>query len=147
MEKKSQKAELSQSPEESSPERGVISSLRCCWEVSRDFPGGASSKEPACQCRRRKRHKFNPWVWKIPWRRKWQPIPVFLSGESHKQRVFVGYSPQCCRVRHDWSNLAQMHRRNLQTWHWTIATEFSNMEVIKNHSKCTLSWLKRKKLD
>ena len=46
------------------------------------FPGGASRKEPACQCRRHKRHRFNPWVGKIPWRRKRQPTPVFLSGKS-----------------------------------------------------------------
>ena len=37
---------------------------------------------------------FNPWVGKIPWRRKWQPTPVFLPGESHGQRSLVGYSPQ-----------------------------------------------------
>ena len=42
------------------------------------FPGGASSKESSCQCRRHKRHKFNPWVKKIPWRRKWQSTPMFL---------------------------------------------------------------------
>jgi len=36
---------------------------------------------------------FNPWVGKIPWRRAWQPTPVFLSGESHGQRSLVGYSP------------------------------------------------------
>ena len=35
---------------------------------------------------------FDPWVRKIPWRRKWQPIPVFLPGESHGQRSWVGYS-------------------------------------------------------
>ena len=46
------------------------------------FPGGASSKEPTCQCRRRKRHGFHPWVGKIPWRRAWQPTPVLLPGES-----------------------------------------------------------------
>ena len=40
------------------------------------FPGGASSKETACQCRRQKRCRFDPWVTKIPWRRKWQPTPV-----------------------------------------------------------------------
>ena len=34
---------------------------------------------------------FNPWVWKIPWRRAWQPTPVFLPGESHGQRSLVGY--------------------------------------------------------
>ena len=37
---------------------------------------------------------FNLWVGKIPWRRKWQPTPVFLTGESHGQRTLVGYSPQ-----------------------------------------------------
>ena len=57
------------------------------------FPGGASGKEPVCQCRRRKRHEFNPWVRKIPWRRAWQPTPVFLPGESHGQRSLVVYSP------------------------------------------------------
>ena len=36
---------------------------------------------------------FNPWVGKIPWRRKWQPAPVFLPGESHGQRSLAGYSP------------------------------------------------------
>ena len=44
----------------------------------RRFPGGASGKEPACQCRRCKRHAFIPWVRKVPWRRKWQPTPGFL---------------------------------------------------------------------
>ena len=40
------------------------------------------------------RPRFNPWVGKIPWRRKWQPTPVFLSGESHGPRNLVGYSPR-----------------------------------------------------
>ena len=35
---------------------------------------------------------FDPWVGKIPWRRKWQPTPVFLPGESPGQRSLVGYS-------------------------------------------------------
>ena len=39
--------------------------------------------------RRHKRCRFNPWVWKIPQRRKWQPAPVFLPGESHGQRRWV----------------------------------------------------------
>ena len=58
------------------------------------FPGGTSGKEPACQCRRCKRHRFDPWVRKIPWRRAWQPTPIFLSGESQGLRSLVGYSPQ-----------------------------------------------------
>ena len=38
--------------------------------------------------------RFDPWVGKIPWRRKWQPTPVFLPGESHGERSLVGYSPR-----------------------------------------------------
>ena len=37
---------------------------------------------------------FDPWVRKIPWRRKWQPTPVFLPGEYRGLRSLVGYSPQ-----------------------------------------------------
>ena len=37
--------------------------------------------------------QFDSWVGKIPWRRKWQPTPVFLPGESHRQRSLAGYSP------------------------------------------------------
>ena len=40
------------------------------------------------------RHRFDPWVRKIPWRRAWQPAPIFLPGESHGQRSLAGYSPQ-----------------------------------------------------
>ena len=47
----------------------------------------------ACQCRRRKTCGFDPWVGKLPWRRKWQPNPVFLPGESHGQRSLACYSP------------------------------------------------------
>ena len=72
------------------------------------FPGGTSGIEPACQCRRCKRCRFDPWVRKIPWRRKWQPTPVFLPGESHGQRSLAAYSPQGRRVGHDWSDLACM---------------------------------------
>ena len=52
-----------------------------------------SSKESTCQCRRCKRHKFDPWVRKIPWRREWLPTLVFLPGKSHGQRSLVVCSP------------------------------------------------------
>ena len=45
---------------------------------------------------RLKRCTFCPWVRKIPWKRTWQPTPVFLPGESHEQRSLAGYSSQCC---------------------------------------------------
>ena len=48
------------------------------------------AKESTCQCRG---HRFDPWVRKIPWRRKWQHALVFLPRKSHGQRSLVGYSP------------------------------------------------------
>ena len=61
------------------------------------LPRWLSGKESACQCRRRGKHGLDPWVGKTPWRRKWQPILVFLPGESHGQRSLVGYSPWGCK--------------------------------------------------
>jgi len=61
--------------------------------ITLGFPDRVRGKEPTYQCRRHKRCKFNPWVRKIPWRRKWQPTPIFLPGESHGQRSLVGFSP------------------------------------------------------
>ena len=57
------------------------------------FPDGASGKESACQCRKCKRCWLDAWDGKIPWRRKWQPTPLFMPGESHRQRSLAGYSP------------------------------------------------------
>jgi len=54
----------------------------------------AGGKEYASQCRR---CRLDPWVGKIPWRRKWQPTPVFLPGKSHGQRSLAGYSPWGCK--------------------------------------------------
>ena len=51
-----------------------------------------------------RRPGFNPWVGKIPWSRKWKPMPVFLSGEFHGQRSLAGYSPCGHKVRHDWTS-------------------------------------------
>ena len=52
------------------------------------LPRWCSGKESTCQCRKL---GFDPWVRNIPWRRKWQPTPVFLPGKSHRQRSLVGY--------------------------------------------------------
>ena len=70
---------------------------RSNWKLR--LPRWLSDKESACQC---KRHRFDPWVRKIPWRRKWQSTLVFLPGKSHGQRSLVGYSPWGRkRVGHD----------------------------------------------
>ena len=54
------------------------------------FPGGTSGEEPSCQRRTHERCGFDPWVRKIPWKRKWQLIPIFLPGKSHGQRSLPG---------------------------------------------------------
>jgi len=74
------------------------------------FPGGTRDKELACQHRRHKRSRFDPWVGKIIWRRTWQPTSVFLPGESHGQRSLAGGSPWGHRVGHDLSDLAHTPR-------------------------------------
>ena len=58
------------------------------------IPGGTGDKEPICRCRRCKRCGFDPWVGRIPWRRAWQPTPIFLPGEFRGQRSLAGYSPE-----------------------------------------------------
>ena len=61
--------------------------------ISWSFPGGASDKEPACPMQETQETWVRSLKGKIPWRRKWQLIPVFLSGESHGQRSLMDYSP------------------------------------------------------
>ena len=73
------------------------------------LPGGASGKEPTCQHRRHKRREFSSWFGKIPWRRAWQPGPVFLSREPQGQRSLGNCSPWGRRVQHDWRDLARTH--------------------------------------
>ena len=61
--------------------------------VATGLPWRLSGREPACQCRRRRRPGFHPWVGKVSCRRAWQPTPVFLPGKSQGQRSLEGYSP------------------------------------------------------
>ena len=63
----------------------------------RGYPGGASGKEPACQCRTHKRCGFDPWVGKIPWRRDRLPTPVFLGFPGGSD----GKEPACQYRRHE----------------------------------------------
>ena len=64
------------------------------YKHERDFPGSSVVKNlPAMQETQEKQLWEDPWVRKIPWRRTWQPTPVFWPGESHGQRRLVGCSP------------------------------------------------------
>ena len=66
-----------------------------------------------------RRHRVNPWVGKIPWRRKRQPTAVFLPGNSHGQRSLAGYSP--CghrRVGHNWAIKPEHHTYVIRLCLW-----------------------------
>ena len=98
------------------------------------FPGGSSSKEVNCQCRRLRICGINPWVRKIPQRRKWQPTPVFLSGKSCGQRSLMGYSPWGHKV----SNTLNMHVQILCSWApksvWMVTA------AMKLKNACSFPW-------
>ena len=111
--------------------------LNCIFIALRGFPGGVSGKKPACQCWRHKRHR----VGKIPWRRAWQPIPVFLPAESHGQRSLAGYSPWGSqRVGYDWSDLA--HKHSSESFkRWTSLCDHGPRQERKHcHSPRNLPW-------
>ena len=67
--------------------------IRVSHRSRKGLPRWLSGKESGCQCSRHKRCRYDPWVGKIPWKRKWQHTPVFLPGEFHGQRSQVGCSP------------------------------------------------------
>ena len=81
------------------------------WYTHWGFPGGTNGKERTCQCRRHKRHGFDPWVEKIPWRRAWQPTQ-YSSLENPMNR---------------WDWQATVHRvTESQTW----------LKWLSTHDKC-----------
>ena len=57
------------------------------------FPGGASGKEPACQCRQHKEMQVQSLGWEDPLAEGTEPTPILLTVESHGQRSLAGYSP------------------------------------------------------
>ena len=85
------------------------------------------------QCRR---HGFNPWVRKIPWRRKWQPTPVYLPGESHGQRNLAGLQFMGSqRVGHNWTNLAGTQPLLHVKWIHLLNTNLLRPICIKHRSE------------
>ena len=85
--------------------------------LTKGLPWWLRGQSVCLQCRR---PGFHPWVGHIPWRRKWQPTPVFLPGKPHGWRSLVGYSP--------WS-----HKESDTTeWlHFILTKGFPNSSVGK----------------
>ena len=69
--------------------------------VMDDPQAALMTKKSTYRCRRRKRHRFDPWVRKIPGRRKWQPTAAFMLEKFRGERSLVGFSPWRHRVGHD----------------------------------------------
>ena len=99
-----------------------------------NIPRWLSGKESVCQCRRHRRRGFDPWVGKIPWRRKWQPTPGFLPGESHGQRSLVGYSPQRCKEL-DMIEATKYSTAHIYTHIYVIAQSWKNKNKPENFSE------------
>ena len=115
------------------------------------FPGGASGKEPTCQCRR---HGFDFWVWKVPWRKKWQPTLIFLLGKIPWTEKPVGYSPW---VPKGWTWL-RIHKHthtlhayilHLDTLTNIVKSMYTNLFSLPTYdtwSSCAKSFALKKKL-
>ena len=76
---------------------GFILGMQCWCRASQEV---VVAKSLLANVGDAERPECDPWVRKIPWRRKWQTTPVLLPGKSHGQKSLGGYSP--CKVRHDW---------------------------------------------
>ena len=73
---------------------GIIITEQNISVIKYSLPRWLSGKEPACQYRK---WRFDLWIGKMSWKRKWQPTPVFLPGKSHGQKSLLGYSPGGCK--------------------------------------------------
>ena len=86
------------------------------------FPGGTRDGESACGVRRR---RFNPWVRKTPWRRKWPFGPVVSPGEPHGQRSLAGHSPWGSRSQTQLSTCVPAR----PTGYWEVLRPVLNIKI------------------
>ena len=103
------------------------------------FPGGATGKESACQCRRHKRllHKciqsLSP---EHPQSRKWQPILVFLPGSFHGQRSLVSYSLWDGKESDMIEQLRTHTHSRAKKWFYLINFYFKKVKKLVSYNYC-----------
>ena len=104
------------------------------------FPGGTSSKESACQCRRCKRLGLDLWAGKIPWRRKWQPALVFFLGKIPWTEEPGGLqSMGLQRIRHDWAESTHTHVDSVFVFLKNCQAVFhSGCTIFHFHQQCMM---------
>ena len=90
------------------------------------IPWWLNGKEPLCQRRRCKKHGLDPWIGKIPWRREWPLMPVFLSGEFHGQKSLMVYIPWVAKSQ------TQQSMSTMTTKRWKQADKL----VGSNNNTC-----------
>ena len=101
-----------------------------------------SGKESSCQC---SRHGLDPWVGKIPWRRKWQPTPFSLPGKPHGQRSLAMLeSMGSQRIRHDLAIECACahtgtHTHTLRQYSFVERPQILESDSPGPHSACTIS--------
>ena len=104
-------------------------------------PQWLSAKEPAFQ---RRRLGFYPWVGKIPWRKKWQPTPVFLLRQSQGQRSLAGYRPWGPKESDmtEWLNHNEETQRGLRGWFYRVKGGHfkQSLVVVLFGRDCPLRW-------
>ena len=95
------------------------------------LPRWLSGKESACQFRR---HEFDLWIWKIPWRRKWQPTPAFLPGKFHGQRSLAGCTPWGCKE----SEMTEHTYTYAESWLRSVGSslQHTNVSSHEGFSSC-----------
>ena len=122
------------------------------WQLGVDnsllgFPAGASDKEPACQCSRPKRCRFDPWVRKILWRRAWQPTPIFLLENPMDRgawwaivhsEVAESY-PVHCRMFHSLPGLCSLDASSILP----IGTHTHTHTHVSRHCQMSHEWQKK----
>ena len=125
----------------------TAASLPCLWINSRAFcqelnlnrerNGVKGLQTVKCLPAKRERPRFDPWVRKIPWRKKWQPSPVLLPGKFHGWRSLVGYSPWG-RKESDTTERLHFHFHSVKKEAWLAGQEIKTWKfqtLCSHHSR------------
>ena len=123
------------------PDPGWNSGLLHCRQMlyHLSHQGSPSGKEPPCQYRRHEGCRFDPWLRKIPWRRKWQPTLVFLPEKFHGKKRPVSYSPW---GRREWLSTQPLHHLHpAPPWPQHLPMYFVTLWIWLFWASRTVCWI------